>query len=191
MKNRIVKVEKPRHPKGWWLDGTAIDDYECSIDKSVFHSGTQSAYIKSIRSGTGFFSLSQSIGPAEYLEKRLCMSVWIKTLDVKGWAAPWIRVDERDCKALSFDNRCQSLIVDTTDWTKYELVVDVPSESLYVAFGAMLGGEGHIWIDDFQFAVVGNDVPTTDCPCSAKHLENGCNLNFEFSSDSRLLPPWV
>jgi hypothetical protein len=50
----------------------------------------------------------------------------------------------------------------TTDWKQLEVVLDVPREgAAQIRFGVMLAGKGRVWVDDFQFEVVGNGVKTT------------------------------
>ncbi|MDX1987323.1 MAG: hypothetical protein SFV17_11605 [Candidatus Obscuribacter sp.] len=125
----------------------------------------------------------QQMNCAEYIDKRLRMSLWVKTKDVTGWVAPWMRVDGKAgaSSPLSFDNFCTRQITGTTDWTKHDIVLDVPAESVNIAFGVMLGGRGDAWIDDFSFEIVGKDVPISDCPCSRNSNERDepKNLNFE------------
>jgi hypothetical protein len=53
-------------------------------------------------------------------------------------------------------------IIGTTDWTKYECVLDVSGDAINLVFGFGLSGNGRAWVDDFQFDVVGADVPTTN-----------------------------
>ncbi|MGB4839416.1 MAG: hypothetical protein WBP08_10510 [Saprospiraceae bacterium] len=48
-----------------------------------------------------------------------------------------------------------------TDWHKYELVLDVPNNVSYIAYGAMIGGTGQIWFDDITFEIVDENIPTT------------------------------
>ena len=52
----------------------------------------------------------------------------------------------------------------TSDWTRYEIVLDVPQNAAAIAFGIRLRGKGQVWLDDVQFAIVGPDVPTTNMP---------------------------
>ena len=49
----------------------------------------------------------------------------------------------------------------TTDWKKYEIVLDVPFNSSNIAYGALLVGTGQIWFDNLNFEVVDNSIPTT------------------------------
>ena len=63
----------------------------------------------------------------------------------------------------------------TTDWKKYNLVIDVPSESTGIAFGMMLIGKGQVWLDDVSIEEVGKDVPLTGRYATTVPV----NLNFE------------
>lgn len=79
---------------------------------------------------------------------------------------------------------CERKVTGTSDWTKYEIVLDVPDSASKIGFGAILSGEGKLWLDAVAFDVVGNDVSSTDCPCSQRHREPAepllpSNLNFE------------
>ena len=63
----------------------------------------------------------------------------------------------------------------TSEWKKYELTLDVPSEAVNIAFGAIVAGKGQAWVDDYSFEVVGNDVPLT----IEAYPKQPANLNFE------------
>src|SRR5262249_45969652 len=49
----------------------------------------------------------------------------------------------------------------TTDWTRQEVVLDVPRNAVGVTYGFMLGGSGQAWLDDVAIDVVSEDVATT------------------------------
>ncbi len=53
------------------------------------------------------------------------------------------------------------IVSGTSDWKKYEIVLDVPPESRVIILGVSLFGKGQIWVDDLRFEDVGLDVPTT------------------------------
>jgi hypothetical protein len=61
-----------------------------------------------------------------------------------------------------------------TEWTKYEIVLEVPETTKNIAFGALLHGTGQIWFDNLNFEVADNSVPSTKKP-----KEEPTNLNFE------------
>ncbi|MBA3993919.1 MAG: hypothetical protein C0469_10365 [Cyanobacteria bacterium DS2.3.42] len=178
-------------PKGWFMAGQDPQLYEVSVDSSNAHSGTKCAYMrhsKKVKDATVWATLMQQMGPEKFRNKRLRMSFWVKTMDVKNWVQPWMRVDgEKGDDSLSFDNFCTRFIQGTTDWVQYSIVLDVPEESTNIAFGIMLGGQGELWFDDVSFETVGKEVPITDCPCSAnvKATNEPRNLNFEEGEEDR------
>jgi hypothetical protein len=53
-----------------------------------------------------------------------------------------------------FDNIRDRQVHGTTEWTKYDLVVDVPQTSTNIAFGVIIVGGGMIWIDELKLEVV-------------------------------------
>ncbi|MCA9804733.1 MAG: hypothetical protein KC777_22335 [Cyanobacteria bacterium HKST-UBA02] len=177
--------KEPRPPKGWFISGANPSEFSAEIDRSTAHSGTQCAHMysnKTLSSASAWGTLMQQMSPDKFLEKRVRMSLWVKTKKVSGWVAPWMRVDgKRRRDMLSFDNMCTRQIKGTTEWTRCDIVLDVPEDSTNIAFGVMLGGKGHVWIDDVSFEKVAKNVPTTDCQCSRKGgmKRQPVNLNFE------------
>jgi hypothetical protein len=137
------------------------------IDKGAGQDGKNAATIKSTaKKIKGFGTLMQNCLPDKYLGKRVRMTGLVKTQDVSHWAGLWFRIDEKgSTKSLGFDNmkdgKKDRSIRGTTDWTKYEIVLDVPLNSSNLAYGALLVGTGQIWFDDIKFEVVDNTVPTT------------------------------
>lgn len=69
--------------------------------------------------------------------------------------------DRNSKEVLGFDNMHDRPVTGTTDWTKYEIVLVVPEGASEIVYGALLVGEGQIWIDSADVQIVGNDVPTT------------------------------
>jgi hypothetical protein len=69
------------------------------------------------------------------------------------------------------DGKKNRSIKGTTDWTRYEIVLDVPANASNLAYGALLVGTGQIWFDDIKFEIVDKSVPTTGE--SSEHLMPG------------------
>jgi len=68
----------------------------------------------------------------------------------------------------------------THDWTKQEIVLDVPDQSTNIGFGVIFNGLGTMWVDDVSFAIVDLSVPVTSCPCSPNRRDYPArNLDFE------------
>jgi erythromycin esterase len=147
---------------GWEVGGTCRRDYGIGTDSAVLHSGHASGYISSIADGiSGFGTLMQTAEADEYQGQRVRMSAYVKTEGVEGWAGLWLRVDGPK-GVINIDNMQDRPIQGDTDWTQYEIVLDVPEDSINIAFGILVEGTGQAWVDDLQFEVVGQDVPTAE-----------------------------
>jgi len=151
-------------PKGWFIAGATPSDYEMGIDPGSGQAGGNAATIKSKKDkAKSWATLMQDFNPGKYLAKKIKMTAYMKTKDVKTKAAFWLRVDQSGSRsALAFDNMMNRPIKGTTDWTKYEIVLAVPAKASNIAYGALLGGPGQIWFDNFSFEVVDDVTPTTN-----------------------------
>jgi hypothetical protein len=109
-----------------------------------------------------FGSVMQSLRADAYRGQRVRLSGYLRTRDVEGSARMWLRVDGPDTSPIAMDNMANRPVRGNTEWSLYEIVLDVPAVAVQVAYGAILGGKGRLWIDDLRLEVVGNDVPTTD-----------------------------
>jgi len=171
--------------KGWSLRDDDHDDYEAYLEPASRHAGKNCAVVKSkavsdkktvARNSMGH--LTQICSVDEYRNKRIRMTAWAKSelaeaayarIEINvigewGWYCKWRG---------TFDNLGENPIRGTTDWTKYELVVDVPQESISMSFGVLMIGVGKVWIDDFSFEVVDKSVPLTGIAVRPH------NLNFQ------------
>ena len=147
-------------PTGWLKAGHHPEEYEVGIDSTVRHVGEASAFIKSNGSGArGFATLMQTVDAAAYRRRRVRFSALVKSEHVERWAGLWLRVDaqprgSRYPKALAFDNMHDRPIRGTTDWKRYEIVVDVRKDAHTLSYAVQLSGTGRIWIDDVKVEVV-------------------------------------
>ncbi len=167
-------------PKGWFPAGSHPKDYQMSVDRDVSHSGKAGASLKSIASKpAGFGTLMQTFKADAYRGKRVRMSGYIRAQEVKDWAGLWMRVDGPRSELLAFDNMQNRAIKGTSDWAKYEIVLDVPESAQEIAVGLLLTGAGQVWMDDLVFEIVGQDIPTTGTKPTAGVLPAPANLDFE------------
>ena len=174
-------------PKGWVMAGSRPKDYNMGFTEAEAHSGSGCGVIESVKeTATGFGTLMQGFKADEFLGERIQLTGWVKAQDVGSWAGMWMRIDGPDGenKSKSFDNMEDRPIRGTSDWTQYKIVLDVPRNSLVIAFGVLLDGKGTVWMDDFAIEVVGKDVPLTNLcdeeTCSDKWV-NEKMLNLDFS----------
>jgi hypothetical protein len=173
----------------WMLTGDDVADYAIELDTAIKHSGRASGSLRSTAPHPhGFGTIDQWLGPAPYRGKRLRMRAFVKAEQVTGWAGLWMRVDAASAPAhadqsgapkhqsTAFDNMENRPIKGTSDWARYEVVLDVARDASAIAFGLLLSGPGKVWIDDVTFDVVDASVPTTGRNSDSRPAEN---LDFE------------
>ena len=163
---------------GWFKAGSKPKSYEIGLNKSESKTGKKCAYLKSVDDNIiGFGALMQKCDAKLYLGKRIKMIGFIKAEDVQGWSGMWLRVDSKYvAKSLSFDNMSERPIKGTTDWLKYEIVLNVPPESKTLNYGILINGKGTVYFDRLDFEILGdmtNEVSTK------KILEKPSNIDFE------------
>ncbi len=149
--------------------------YEMGGDPTVSHGSENAGFIRSKVSEPGNSGVYMiNISSNSYRGKRVRLSAYLKTENVSSWASLWMRVDYREnqkYQMLGFDNMFNRPIIGTTDWQKYEIVLDVPQNSTNIALGILLYvGTGKIWVDGLQLEIVSNDVPVTDLNDFYPHL---------------------
>jgi AraC family transcriptional regulator len=132
------------------------------IDSSVKRSGKSSARISN-KGGSvdNFGTLMQAIEADKYRGKRLRLSGWLRAENAKS-AQMWMRVHTSPTLIVGFDNMDNRPIRGNSEWQRYDLVLDVPKNATYIAFGALLFGSGTIWIDDFELNTVDGYVSSTN-----------------------------
>lgn len=167
-------------PNGWIKAGSQPGSYEMGIDTEVVFTGEASATIQSTEKEIqGFGTLMQHIIADDYRGFRIRLSGEMKSEEVTGWAGFWLRVDGPDPRRfLGFDNMRHRPVKGTTDWQRYEIVLDVPEEAIRIAYGFLLHGTGQIWADGLELETVGGDVPLTDITKSSI-VEAPTNLDFD------------
>jgi len=171
-----VASKSSKDPEGWLKSGSNPEDYDVSIDQNNGFHGKPSWYIKSRNSPRGFCTLMQMFKADSYIGKRVKLMGNAKSERLEQWAGFWMRVDG-DEKPIKFDNMQDRPIKGTTGWTKYQVVLDVPADSVHIAFGLLLSGPGQIWLADLSFEIVSLDVPTTDLV--KDYPEKPINLRFD------------
>jgi hypothetical protein len=146
-------------PTGW---GGGGNGYELSRDDAEKHAGKASGCVRSTGDeAEGFGTLTQGFRADGYRGKRVRMSAYVKTDGVERQAGLWMRIDGKEKTGLAFDNMMTRPVKGTTDWKKYDVVLDVPDDAGEIYFGFLVAGKGRGWVDDITLEVVDKDVPTT------------------------------
>jgi hypothetical protein len=148
-------------PEGWLIAGSQPSKYESGVDTRTLLDGRPSAYLKAKEPVTGGFgTLMQAFDAKNYAGKRMRFSGQVKADGVQSWAGLWMRVD-KGSESVAFDNMQDRPIKGTSDWKRYDVVLDVPQDASGVFFGILLDGSGEVWLSDVKFEVVGTEIPTT------------------------------
>lgn len=169
-------------PSGWFKTGSDSNRYDMGIEKGAGFNGKNAATIKSIEIKImGYGALAQSFSPEKYLGKRIRFSGFVKTKDVAERACLWMRIGQANSQNfLAIDNMQNRPIVGSTDWKKYEIVLDVPTNASKISYGALVKGTGQIWFDNLTFEVVDESIPATGRKTKKNDLSNDpSNLDFD------------
>ncbi|MBL8177882.1 MAG: erythromycin esterase family protein [Bryobacterales bacterium] len=110
----------------------------------------------------GFGVVSAALPIAAAAGKRVRYQGWIRTSGVNsGYAGLWLRVD-RGTSVFFLDNMSARGASGTSDWTRYEINVNVPADATAIVFGALHPGSGTAWFDSLSLDIDG--TPYTDDP---------------------------
>jgi AraC family transcriptional regulator len=164
-----IPAARAQAPAGWIVSGTAPGDFEFVRDATTAESGRYSMLIEASApaSADHFGTLMQVISAENYRGSRWKLSGYLKT-DTALRALMWIRVSGPE-NILAFDNMASRPVTGTTDWTRYEIVFEVPADSVDIAFGFLLSQSGKVWGDDFRLEKA-DGIPLTAHPIPAKRL---------------------
>jgi hypothetical protein len=172
-------------PTGWILRGSKPDNYEVGTD-TVAQQGKKCVYIISKQGAKNakgdFVTLMQNFLPDLYRGKRVRLSAYLMTESVEEYCGLWMRIDGSGGGVLQFDNMEKRPVKGTTDWQKYEIVLDVPQESSSISLGVLMSAKGLLWADSFKLEEVGSNVATTNMitdTAETKAPDTPANLDFE------------
>ncbi|NMO97628.1 helix-turn-helix transcriptional regulator [Paenibacillus lemnae] len=170
-------------PKGWSITGSRIEEYVVSTDKEEAHLGKCSVRLESVGKAKqdAFVTLMQMCSADPYIGRRIRLTAFVKSEEVKGWAGLWMRIDRKSGDMLKFDNMQDRSITGTRDWNLYAVVLDVPESSHAVAFGVLLCGRGKAWVDNFKIEIVDDKTPVTGNNAEEELPKEPVNLDFEAS----------
>ncbi|MDQ6609258.1 MAG: hypothetical protein M3Y85_05500, partial [Bacteroidota bacterium] len=134
-------------PKDWKFKN--VEGFDASLDKAIRKSGNQSLQINSVNKEPGkFLAFTQSVPVETRNLKRITISVFIKTENVKGTATLWCNVINSSKKQIGYASTQQKTKIDSTqNWKQYtlEFIMDTAVKKLTV--GGLLQGNGLAWFD--------------------------------------------
>jgi erythromycin esterase-like protein len=104
---------------------------------------------------TGTFPVSAAAG------RKITFSGAIKTREVDGFAGLWWRADGPK-GSMAFDNMQGRAPNGTSDWKRYEIVLEIPRETVNINFGVLMPGTGTAWFDDLRVEIDGKPYDGTE-----------------------------
>ena len=155
-------------PDAWVLVGPDESDYRLRLDRDVFRSGTSSMRLEARgnRRRSQWVASVQMVDATAYRGQRMRLRGYLRADDVDSGGL-WVRVDgilEGNYAMLALDNSEDRRVEGTREWEVRDIVVDIPPEGITILLGAMITGDGELWVDDLTFEPVANDVPLTTEP---------------------------
>jgi hypothetical protein len=153
--------ENNKPPKGWFF-GSDRTNYKFGLDTTISQHGKNSATLESIvENPAEFCTMMQNMAVKNFSGKRVKMTGYIKSQGTDVIGSMWMRIDDIGNKVTAdFDNMMDRPVTGNSDWTKCEIVFDVP-ERCMIAFGFILSGSGKIWVDNVSFEIVSSTTPKT------------------------------
>ena len=132
-----------------------------SQDSAVVHNGRYSGRMDRGPEAGGEASIMTLSLPRSFSGERLELRGWLRTQDVSGFAGIWLREDGRN-GVVEFDNMQDQNLAGTTEWKEYRLSLPLNDGARTVLLGALLVGEGTLWVDDLELWVDG--TPASEAP---------------------------
>ena len=166
------------HPAGWG----AFPTEHISSDDQVYHGGQRSVLVERQPGSAQNFSGVNLTLPVDFGGSRIQLSGFVRTEDVAGFAAMWMRLDGGS-GPLAFDTMQNLNLHGTTGWKEYTISVPVHPDGRNLYFGFLLNGAGKAWADDLRLLVDGKPIaeaPKVELPKTILDTDH------EFDGGSRI-----
>jgi hypothetical protein len=114
-------------------------------------------------------ALGQTILPDDFRGGLVRLAAELKGRNCDGAATIWMRIDsDEPGKWLRFDNLIDrdgvGPLRGTFDWTRRNIVLDVPNEAQRIVFGILLKGTGEMWARNIEVDAAPPGTARTDYP---------------------------
>ena len=167
-------------PKYWDVIGIYPHNYEYGVSGEIFYQQKKCAFVRARNATSGDIgAIRQRFKADRYRNKRMRFTAVVKSEDI-AWAGLWMRVFGPGWLVLREDEtRKRQPITGTTEWQRYDVVLDVPESSMLIAIGVKLGdGKGQIWVTNVRFEETEDEVTADFLYNYAEELRN-----LDFSED--------
>lgn len=137
-------------PAGW-SGGPAATLH---ADSLIVHGGSWSARLERGADAAQTFSALTCAVPQQRSGAVITLRGYLKTEGVTGYAGLWLRL-QGEGRNVGFDNMQDRNLKGTHDWAEHTIVLPYSPETRQVVFGALLEGQGKVWVDDLRLLVDG------------------------------------
>lgn len=160
------------HPQERSLEPWKVIDqqyaYRAAVDTAIVHGGTASGHVTALgATATVSMFVSQGVRADEFRGKRVRFSAWLRARNAgmsAGMGAVLFMRAEGSGVALASYSTGNRPVGGNAEWTKKQIVLDIPAGTVGITFGFGMGGPGEMWMDDATLEVVDADVPLSRPP---------------------------
>jgi hypothetical protein len=140
-------------PGGWKATESTSGEYQVSVDHTIVHDGRSSLFLRSLAAHpAGDVQVGQDFDAAPYRGKRMRVAGFFRAARIDGDAA--LRLG-------TTGSHQQTDVSGSLQWSRYEVVIDVPFDAESISLGVQLRGAGTLWVADLVFEQVPITVPLT------------------------------
>ncbi len=157
---------------------TGDSEFAAGIDPNGPQPGVPALSLECMAPSTKRSALvSQRVRADAYIGQRYRFSALVKTENAE--AAAGIGIMENAANGQRVWNCLSNPVPGTTDWKRYEYVLDIVPTSTTLEFGALLDGRGKVEVSDLRFEPVDKSIPVSRPYFDTLRLrEKPVNLNF-------------
>lgn len=161
--SRVLTFEAPASASalGGWSPWPRLAAGTLAIDSAVVHEGHYAGRIERDERSSDDFSAFVIEIPVDFRGDSLELRGWMKYENVTGHAGLWQREDGRG-GTLAFDNMEDRGLKGSADWAEHRVALPIMPRAKKVSLGALLVGQGRLWVDDLRLYVDG--VPLAAVP---------------------------
>lgn len=134
---------------GWSIEGHARNAYAAETDGQITRDGHPTVRFHPTRvTGGAYATFMTTLEAGPLRGRRAHATVWVRTEGVTARGDVWLRVQASD-SPVDGPGLATSMarLAPNADFSRYELVVDVPDSAASVQLGVGLGGPGMLWMD--------------------------------------------
>lgn len=151
-------------PQNWEKGGSWAGNFKMEFEKSELKEGKQSIKLYSKPEeiyGSG--TVEQRFSGINYRGKKLKLTAWVKTSDVKYWTSLFIGFDQENAEN-SFSTEGSNImklekIRGYHDWIQISTERDVPWNTEIIKIGLVLFGKGCVWADGMELTAIDAFIP--------------------------------